>query len=51
MGVWGVGGLSGCPLVSYYVIIPAQVEFGSDIPAGDGKLANLFLRCSPLKAD
>ncbi len=23
-------------------IIPAQGEFGSDIPAGDGKLANLF---------
>jgi hypothetical protein len=22
--------------------IPAQGEFGSDIPAGDGKLANLF---------
>ncbi len=27
---------------SYNVIIPAQVEFGCDIPAGDGKLANLF---------
>jgi hypothetical protein len=27
---------------SYDVIIPAQREFGSDIPAGDGKLANLF---------
>ncbi len=27
---------------SYDVIIPAQEEFGSDIPAGDGKLANLF---------
>jgi hypothetical protein len=26
-------------------IIPAQGEFGSDIPAGDGKLVNLFLRC------
>jgi hypothetical protein len=25
--------------------IPAHGEFGSDIPAGDGKLANLFLRC------
>jgi hypothetical protein len=25
------------------VIIPAQGEFGSDIPAGDGKLANLLL--------
>ncbi len=24
------------------VIIPAQGEFGSDIPAGDGKLANLL---------
>jgi hypothetical protein len=24
------------------VIIPAQGEFGSDIPAGDGKIANLF---------
>jgi hypothetical protein len=24
------------------VIIPAQGEFGSDIPALDGKLANLF---------
>jgi hypothetical protein len=31
---------------SYDVIIPAQGEFGSDIPAGDGKLANLFLRCN-----
>jgi hypothetical protein len=29
-------------LFSYDVIIPAQGEFGSDIPAGDGKLANLF---------
>ncbi len=28
--------------LSYDVIIPAQGEFGSDIPAGDGKLANLF---------
>jgi hypothetical protein len=28
------------------IIIPAQGEFGSDIPARDGKLANLFLRCS-----
>jgi hypothetical protein len=28
--------------ISYEVIIPAQGEFGSDIPAGDGKLANLF---------
>ncbi len=27
---------------SYDVIIPAQGEFGSDIPAGDGKLSNLF---------
>ncbi len=27
---------------SYHVIIPTQGEFGSDIPAGDGKLANLF---------
>ncbi len=27
---------------SYDVIIPAQGEFGSDIPAGDGKVANLF---------
>jgi hypothetical protein len=26
----------------YDVIIPAQGEFGSDIPAGDGKLAILF---------
>ncbi len=30
---------------SYDVIIPAQGEFGSDIPAGDGKVASLFLRC------
>ncbi len=30
---------------SYDVIIPAQGEFGSDIPAGDGKLSILFLRC------
>jgi hypothetical protein len=28
--------------ISYGVIIPAQGEFDSDIPAGDGKLANLF---------
>jgi hypothetical protein len=28
--------------LSYDVIIPAQGEFGSDIPAGDGKLPNLF---------
>ncbi len=28
--------------VSYDVSIPAQGEFGSDIQAGDGKLANLF---------
>jgi hypothetical protein len=35
----------GQELLSYDVIIPAQGEFGSDIPAGDGKLANLFLRC------
>jgi hypothetical protein len=27
-------------------MIPAQGEFGSDIPAGGGKLANIFLRCS-----
>ncbi len=27
---------------NYDVIIPAQGEFGSDIPAGDEKLANLF---------
>ncbi len=27
---------------SYEVIIPAQGEFGSGIPAGDGKLTNLF---------
>ncbi len=42
----------GQELFSYDVIIPAQGEFGSDIPAGDGKLANLFLRCccfSPTK--
>jgi hypothetical protein len=26
-------------------MIPTQGEFGSDIPAGDGKLKNLFLRC------
>ncbi len=32
----------GQELFSYDVIIPAQGEFGSDIPAGDGKLANLF---------
>jgi hypothetical protein len=36
----------GQELFSYDVIIPAQGEFGSDIPAGDGKLANLFLRCT-----
>ena len=34
--------LTKLPLVSYDVIIRAQGEFGSDIPAGDGKLANLF---------
>jgi hypothetical protein len=28
------------------LIIPGQGEFGvSDIPAGDGKIANLFLQC------
>ncbi len=32
----------GQELFSYDVIIPAQGEFGSDIPAGDGKLENLF---------
>ncbi len=34
---------------SYDVIIPAQGEFGSDIPAGDGKLPNLFLRWHDLR--
>ncbi len=33
------------PGQEYDVIILAQGEFGTDIPAGDGKLANLFLRC------
>jgi hypothetical protein len=32
----------GQELFSYDVIVPAQGEFGSDIPAGDGKLAILF---------
>jgi hypothetical protein len=32
----------GQELFSYDVIIPAQGEFGSDIPAGDGKIASLF---------
>ncbi len=32
----------GQELFSYDVIIPAQGESGSDIPAGDGKHANLF---------
>ncbi len=32
--------------LSFDIIIPAQGEFGSDIPARDGKLANLFLRCT-----
>ncbi len=32
----------GQELFSYDVIIPARGEFGSDIPAGDGKLAILF---------
>jgi hypothetical protein len=26
-------------------LVPVQGEFGSDIPAGDGKMANLFLQC------
>jgi hypothetical protein len=26
-------------------IIPGQEEFGYDIPAEDGKIANLFLQC------
>jgi hypothetical protein len=29
-------------VIQYDVIIPAQGEFGSDIPDGDGKLANLL---------
>jgi hypothetical protein len=30
-------------------IIPGQGEFGySGVPAGDGKIANLFLQCTPL---
>ncbi len=29
-------------VICYDVIIPAQGEFGSDIPSGDRKLANLF---------
>ncbi len=32
---------------NYDVIIPAQGEFGCDIPAGARKLVNLFLRCTP----
>jgi hypothetical protein len=28
------------------LIIPDQGEFGKDIPAGDGKISNLFLQCS-----
>ncbi len=27
------------------IIIPRQGEFGSDIPAGDGKISNLYLQC------
>jgi hypothetical protein len=33
---------------SYDVIIPAQGEFGRDIPAGDGNSRTFFLRCIPL---
>ncbi len=34
-------------LAGINLIIPGQKEFGiSDIPAGDGKIANLFLQCS-----
>jgi hypothetical protein len=36
--------------LSFYVIIPAQGEFGSDIPAGDGKLANLFFTVYIIKS-
>jgi hypothetical protein len=32
----------------YDVIIPAQGEFGSDVPAGDGNIEKLFLRCKIL---
>jgi hypothetical protein len=32
----------GQELFRYDVIIPAQGEFGSDIPDGDGKFPNLF---------
>ncbi len=34
-------------LVGKNKIIPGQGEFGSYIPAGDGQIANLFLKCSP----
>jgi hypothetical protein len=34
-------------LVGNNLIIPGQGEFAvSDIPAGDGKIANLFLQCT-----
>ncbi len=36
----------GQELFSYDVIFPSQGEFGSDIPAGDGKLAIFFLQCN-----
>jgi hypothetical protein len=26
-------------------LFPGRESFGSDIPAGDGKIANLFLQC------
>ncbi len=35
------------PLARNNLIIPGQGEFGvSDIPAGDGKISNLFLQCA-----
>jgi hypothetical protein len=36
-------------LAGNILIIPRQGEFGYDIPAGDGKIANFFLQCTILK--
>jgi hypothetical protein len=33
-----------------YELFPARESLVSDIPAGDGKIVNLFLQCNPLRA-
>jgi hypothetical protein len=36
-------------LAAKNLIFPARESLVSDIPAGDGKIANLFLQCRPQK--